>query len=168
MVSNPDIDHAALREQLRRVMRRICPAWLSGEMEDLVQAAQLKILRRASAGPLETAYLYRVGHSVMVDEIRRRKRRPEVPVDPVDGPQHPDERVGPETRAVGMELGIAIHACLSELKPHQRRAVTLHLQGHSVPEIGELLGFNRKKAENLVYRGLADLRERLRKRGLEP
>lgn len=47
-------------------------------------------------------------------------------------------------------------------------AVTLHLQGHSVPEVGALLAWTVKKAENLVYRGLADLRSCLSSKGLQP
>ena len=39
-------------------------------------------------------------------------------------------------------------------------------QGHSVPEIGQLLGWTAKKAENLVYRGMADLRGCLGKKGI--
>jgi RNA polymerase sigma-70 factor (ECF subfamily) len=50
--------------------------------------------------------------------------------------------------------------------PPRRHAVTLSLQGHSVPEIGRLLGWTGKKAENLVYRGMADLRECLEGKGI--
>jgi RNA polymerase sigma-70 factor (ECF subfamily) len=35
-----------------------------------------------------------------------------------------------------------------------------------VPELGRLLGWNAKKAENLVYRGLADLRGCLTEKGV--
>lgn len=151
-------------------MRRICPRWLTGELEDLVQAAQMKLLgRQDSLDDLPSAFLYRVGHSVMVDEIRRRKRRQEVSVDPLQGQEPPAvSEIGPEARAAGLELGLAIQACLTELKPDHKRAVALHLQGHSTNEIGDLLGHNRKKAENLVYRGLIELRALLRTRGLEP
>ena len=50
----------------------------------------------------------------------------------------------------------------------RRLAVTLHLQGHSVPEVGRLMGWSAKKADNLVYRGRADLRECLELRGIRP
>jgi RNA polymerase sigma-70 factor (ECF subfamily) len=44
----------------------------------------------------------------------------------------------------------------------------LHIQGHSVDEISALLDCSRKKADNLVYRGLADLRACLSARGVTP
>ena len=47
-------------------------------------------------------------------------------------------------------------------------AVVLHLQGHSVPEAARLLNWGNKRTENLVYRGLADLRNCLALKGLEP
>jgi RNA polymerase sigma-70 factor, ECF subfamily len=49
----------------------------------------------------------------------------------------------------------------------RRHAVTLNLQGHSVPDIGRLLGWTAKKAENLVYRGMADLRSCLSSKGIQ-
>jgi RNA polymerase sigma-70 factor (ECF subfamily) len=50
----------------------------------------------------------------------------------------------------------------------RRRAVMLYLQGHSVPEAARLLGWTAKRTENLVYRGLADLRHCLRAKGHTP
>ena len=45
-------------------------------------------------------------------------------------------------------------------------AVTLHLQGHRGAETARLLGWSAKRAENLIYRGLADLRACLEARGM--
>lgn len=56
--------------------------------------------------------------------------------------------------------------CLGSLKADRRRA--LYLQDHPVPEIAEQLESNRKRASNLVYRGLDGLRVELKKRGFEP
>lgn len=152
-----------LQSRLLSVMRRLSPPWLANDVDDLVQAAQLKIFRRGDVvEELDSTFLYRVGHSVLVDEIRRRKRRQEVPVDTLDAP---GEEVDPEAAASGRETGAVIHACLDSLGDDYRRAVTLRLQGHTVPEIGRLLHIKEKKAENLVYRGLQQLRSHLRKRG---
>ena len=64
----------------------------------------------------------------------------------------------PERCAAGREVGRAIRGCLAKLVTPRRLAVTLHLQGHSVPEAAKLLGWGTKRAENLIYRGLVDLR----------
>jgi RNA polymerase sigma-70 factor (ECF subfamily) len=49
----------------------------------------------------------------------------------------------------------------------RRIATTLHLQGHRIREVGDLMGWTEKKAENLIYRGLADLRNCLKSQGIE-
>jgi RNA polymerase sigma-70 factor (ECF subfamily) len=51
-----------------------------------------------------------------------------------------------------------ILACLGQLQERRRVAVTLHLQGYAVGEVASALGWTEKQAENLVYRGLGDLR----------
>ena len=50
----------------------------------------------------------------------------------------------------------------------RRLAVTLYLQGHTVPEAARILGWAAKRTENLVYRGLADLRQCLLGKGHTP
>jgi RNA polymerase sigma-70 factor (ECF subfamily) len=75
---------------------------------------------------------------------------------------------GPEQMTVARRIGAGIHGCLAQLVPSRRQAVTLYLLGHPVPEIGSLLGWKTKRAENLVYRGLADMRVCLKGKGLEP
>jgi RNA polymerase sigma-70 factor (ECF subfamily) len=54
------------------------------------------------------------------------------------------------------------------LKYERRLAVTLYLHGHSVPDAARILDWSAKRTENLVYRGLADLRECLLSKGLRP
>ena len=162
--------HHELQQRLERVLQRLCPRWLRDDLDDLVQASMLKIHRRGDdINTIETGFLFRVGHSVMVDEIRRRKRRHEVSFEDTTAQNRPNtSEISPESAAAGTELGKAIHACLQTLKPDYRRAVSLRLHGHTVPEIAELLAVSPKKADNLVYRGMADLRDQLRKRGLTP
>lgn len=115
------------------------------------------------------SYLWRVAYTTLVDEIRRYRRRREV--DLTETPQEAPRGGGlpnPERAAAGTEIGRGIQACLATLVPPRRRAVTLYLLGHNVPEIHGLLGLRAKQAENLVYRGLGDLRKCLRSRDLAP
>jgi RNA polymerase sigma-70 factor (ECF subfamily) len=46
--------------------------------------------------------------------------------------------------------------------------VTLHLHGHSLVEAARILDWAAKQTENLVYRGLADLRKCLLAKGIRP
>ena len=167
-----------LREALTRAVRRQCPRWLSDHAEDLVQAALIKVMAISGTGegnrPLSSFYLYRVAHSALVDEIRRRQRRREVALE-VDesedcrgGMVEPRASGDPEQDASRRELGVAVRGCLMSMTADRRRAVMLYLQGHSVPDAARLLGWTAKRTENLVYRGLADLRHCLRSKGHTP
>lgn len=170
-------DYALIRGDLVRAVTRICPPWLASRSEDLVQVALMRVLevQRRSEGNtrLSSSYLRKVAYSALVDEIRRWRRRKEVPLETEDGGTDPAaERAAgnpdPEERSGGREIGEAIRDCLGRMVGPRRSAVVLHLQGHSVPEIGKLLGWDGKKADNLVYRGMSDLRDCLGSKGVRP
>jgi RNA polymerase sigma-70 factor (ECF subfamily) len=183
---HPTDPYARLREDLEKAVRRVCPPWLSDKAQDLVQVSMIRLLERerrdAEAGegkaPWSASYLYRVAHSVLVDEIRARRRRPEVALDDQDpsaenrsedsNPALASSAPDPQDRTRAAEIGRALRECLGRLVDDRRRAVSLNLAGHSVPETARLLGFAPKRAENLVYRGLADLRGCLGRKGWAP
>jgi RNA polymerase sigma-70 factor (ECF subfamily) len=160
-----------LAATMARGVRRQCPAWLSGQAEDIAQAALIKVMaveRRAEEErPLSSFDLHRAAHSALVDEIRRRKRRPEIALGGAmepggQGPRfEPRAQGDPERRASFRELGTAVRDCLLGANRDRRLAVTLYLQGHSLPEVARLLGWGAKRTDNLVSRGLADLRQSL-------
>ena len=65
-------------------------------------------------------------------------------------------------------MGQEIQDCLSRMQRDRRLAVTLYLQGHTVPETARVLQWPTKRADNLVYRGLANLRQCLLAKGMRP
>jgi len=167
----PEHELAELRRQLARAVAKVCPHWLADRADDIVQAATLKLsgLLAEGRGDRNPSYLWRVAYCATVDEIRRHRRRAEVQLDedPVErAAVHPDE--DPERARSGREIGRAIEECLAGLNEARRLAVVLHLQGHALGEAARILGWGEKRVENLVYRGLADLRRCLGAKGLEP
>jgi RNA polymerase sigma-70 factor, ECF subfamily len=168
----------ALAATMARAVRRQCPPWLADQAQDIAQAALAKVvaLDKAAEGkrPLTSFYLHKVAHSALVDEIRRRKRRREVSIEaPTEGgeevrPFEPQAQGDPESHTSYRQLGLAIRACLAAATRDRRLAVVLYLQGHSVPEASRILGWDVKRTENLVYRGLADLRQCLLGKGHRP
>jgi len=56
---------------------------------------------------------------------------------------------------------------LESIAESRRPVVRTYLAGYGTTEIGELMGWTEAKARNLVYRGLADLRVRLRAMGID-
>ncbi len=162
-------DHALLRRQLERAVRTTCPRWLADEAEDLVQDAFIRLMKsgRLDDADLSPAYLKKVAYSAVIDEIRRRRRRMDTPADHNDDDVEavPDQAPsGPAREA----LGRAIEASLERLVPDRKRAVTLYLLGYSGPEAARLLDCTPKRAENLTYRGLGQIRQYLNDLGLAP
>ena len=168
----PAEHYAVLREQLSRAVRSVCPSWLADRGEDLVQVALMRVMavedRSEGNRELSSSYLWRAAYSALVDEIRRLQRRREAPLDDERGETMPAPHPNPEHHAAGRQVGSAIRGCLERMVRPRRLAVTLNLQGHSVPEAARLLGWTAKRTENLVYRGLSDLRGCLSRRGIEP
>jgi RNA polymerase sigma-70 factor (ECF subfamily) len=169
-------DYSKLQEDLGRAVARLCPGWLSAARDDLVQAAVMRVMHlvetAAPAGEgiltLASSYLYKVAHSALVDEIRRVRRRGEVALDEPSVATTAVTRQDPEQITSAREIGRGIQDCLSRMSRDRRLAVTLYLQGHSVPEAARILDWSTKRTENLVYRGLADLRACLTKKGMQP
>jgi len=162
---------AELRRKLAIRVAHFCPSWLTANIDDIVQAAWLRLHnaqkrneRNRNPGP---SLLSRVAYCATVDEIRRRKRRREVPVD--DARDIPDSPAADPSRASeSREIAGAIRDCVTRLTNGRKAAVTLYLHGHTAPETGRVLGWTLKKAENMIFRGMADLRRCLTAKGLEP
>lgn len=163
-----------LRGQLELSVARVCPPWLSDRRDDLVQVALMRVMailkKSEEKRELGASYLSRVAYSALVDEIRRLRRRQEVPLNDgeSDEPRAATVRPDPEQVSISHQVGRSIRQCLAHLVRSRRLATTLSLQGHSVPEAARLLQWTVKKTENLVYRGLADLRSCLSRKGWKP
>lgn len=174
--SHPTFAVEEIQARLERAVTSVCPGWLVDQRDDLVQACLIRVMEisRQSEGKREfsSSYLWRVAYSALIDEIRRVRRRQEVPLEEATDvgsePAQPKGPAGPEQGRAAREIGRGIRGCLRELVESRRRAVTLHLLGHSVPEAAALLAWDVKRTENLVYRGLADLRKCLIRKGLTP
>jgi RNA polymerase sigma-70 factor (ECF subfamily) len=169
-------DFVQLHRDLVKAVGRVCPRWMADRADDLVQVALMRVMeiqrKKDGAAEFSPFYLKKAAYSALIDEIRRLRRRQEVSLE-VGGEENEPAAYDPaapepdpERASAGREAGRAIRDCLGRLVPPRRHAVTLNLQGHSVPEIGKLLGWTAKKAENLVYRGMADLRGCLEEKGI--
>jgi RNA polymerase sigma-70 factor (ECF subfamily) len=167
-----DLHLTDLRRRLSQAVFRVCPGWLSTHAEDIVQTAMLRVLdaagKRGEGDPdLSSLYVEKAAYSATVDEIRRHRRRREGPAMEENSIQDgAAAQADPETLTASREIAAGIGHCLSGLSSPRRLAVTLHLQGHSVSEVAALMRWRFKKSENLVYRGLADLRRCLATKGL--
>jgi RNA polymerase sigma-70 factor (ECF subfamily) len=163
----------SLQAVLVRAVGRFCQGSLRHLRDDLVQSAWIRVLEVQRRGDpdraLSSSYLYKVAYSALIDEIRRLRRRGEVALDDAPQERQVDLRaVGPEQQAERYAIGQGIQECLQHMSSDRRLAVTLHLQGHTVPEAARILDWDTVRTKNMVYRGLADLRACLTSKGLTP
>jgi RNA polymerase sigma-70 factor (ECF subfamily) len=173
MLTKP-LDYTKLRRDLAQAVARVCPRWQPASRDDLVQSAVMRVMRvlenpadeSEGDAQLTPSYLYKVAYSVLIDEIRRERRRRETSLEEEAVAQQAITEENPERLAASREIGRGIQDCLTRIKRERRLAVTLYLQGHSVPAAARLLEWTAKRTENLVYRGLADLRECLTEKGM--
>jgi RNA polymerase sigma-70 factor (ECF subfamily) len=162
-----------LRPALVALVRRVVPRWLRDQSDDIVQSAIAQVLERVQSKGgdfgVASSYLMRAAHNAAIDEIRRRMRRPEVPMEDDAGADAMQTRTpGPGRMAESSEIDRAIRACLATLAAPRRAAVMLFLYGYSLLETEAMSGWGRKRAEHLTYRGLADMKRCLEAKGIAP
>lgn len=140
--------------------------------EDATQETFLSAYRNVGRmrGPSLRAWLLRIAANACIDELRRRRRQPQLSLEaPAPGidPERPlevaDPAAGPESLALRGELCEALQAELLRLPSDQRLAVVLcDVEGLSYEEIAVSMGSSVGTAKSRISRGRARLRESLR------
>jgi RNA polymerase sigma factor (sigma-70 family) len=164
---------------MRQAIRRFRLASYGLTADEIEQDARVRLwhaLQREINIVDPASYLYRVAATAALDALRRVRTRREtqltiaapLPSDDDDPPEDPVSPArSPEQLAADREITAHVRAALDRLPDNRRRAVGLHLRGFSSPEIARLSGWTEPKARNLASRGLKDLRELLRRDGIE-
>lgn len=113
-------------------------------------------------------WLLRIATNLCYDELRRRKRRPATPLEPLDDSgeeiESPawlaDSGESPEQRVERAELGEAIQRCLDELPLEFRVAVVLvDIQGMDYQEAAQVIGKPVGTVKSRLARGRLRLRD---------
>jgi RNA polymerase sigma-70 factor (ECF subfamily) len=160
---------------LRRIVIRLCPRNLGLNFDDVEQEARLRLwkaLRDERKIEEPASYLYRIAATATIDAVRRVRARREEPLED-ESEAAPRAAVlvhpGPSLeRSTGRSLLLQrIEQVLAGVPAERRRLLGLHVQGFTTQEIADLNGWTEPKARNLLYRTLADLREKLRAQGIQ-
>lgn len=173
------LDDPELPEVFARMMRAVCPRCLEHRLDDLTQEGLLRLAKNGvdSHGErrvFNSTYLWTTATNLKREQMRKWQRRPTVtPVgEEEDGGQHelpdPFPDSDPARAAENGEIRRAIRTCLGKLARTRRRAVTLRLLGYSIAEIARFFEWSYRRAENLAWRGLANLRKCLALEGVTP
>jgi RNA polymerase sigma factor (sigma-70 family) len=181
MSTAPDSLSPALERVLEKfagIVRRVCWRYhfAGAEVDELMQEVRIRLWHahggHEGAGEtlaaIPASYLHRTALSAAVDLLRRsRARRADrmIPID--DEPEGMAEAPGPEQALAESELAQQVERALQSIQPSRRPVVRMHLMGHPREEIARVLGWSESKTRNLLYRGLADVRERLLAEGVQ-
>ena len=143
-------------------------------IDEVMQEVRIRLWRaRGTSEQIEetnTSYVYRTATSAALDVIRRRRSRQADRHEAIDegggvavlaAPQP-----GPHETLEGSELAQRVHRAIDSIPASRRPAVRMHLAGYPREEIASLMGWSEAKTRNLLYRGLADLRDRLTAEGV--
>lgn len=153
--------------RLKAIVRARCPRALGVDPDEVEQDVRVRVwqaLAREKTIEQPASYLYQAAMSVIVDHIRRRQARPDTAAND-EAATAVSGDADPQRMAAGGQFGAALRRVLDDLPLRRRRPVQLHLQGFGTAEIGQLLGLSEAAARNLVYRGLDELRARLKTEG---
>lgn len=151
------------------------------DVDDVIQEVRVRLWRARpeseTIASLGTSYVYRTATSAALEVVRRKRgscpattladtqdelsdHAPLAAVEAQEG--------GPEEALARAELAQALARAMLELSTTRRTAVRLYLVGYSRDEIARMTGWTEAKARNLIYRGLAELRGILERRGIRP
>lgn len=144
------------------------------DVDEVMQEVRIRLWRaqRTSEqiGEVSTSYVYRTASSAALDVIRRRRSRRAEHHQSLDdegaavalAEPAPD----PHGALEGSEVAAQVARALDTIPASRRPAVRMYLTGYPREEIAELMGWTEGKTRNLLYRGLADLRDRLQDMGV--
>jgi len=141
--------------------------------EDAAQETFLSAYRNIGRyrGPVFRAWLLRIAVNECTDELRRRRRRPQVSLDAASPEgsaafELPDSSDLPEERALQGETLRNAQAALMRLPIDQRAAVILcDVQGLSYEEVSASLGISLGTVKSRISRGRNRLRRLLTRQG---
>lgn len=128
------------------------------EAEDLAQATFLR-LHRAAPGYEPRArfagYIFQIARRLLLNEIRRRRRKPSEALDPIDFDHH----VADSAPSGNRELLTAFDEALTQLPENHRSALLLFVQqGLSYEEIAATLGAGIPAVKTWIFRGRQQLK----------
>ena len=145
------------------------------DVDEVMQEVRIRLWRAhhenqegsEQIGQLSASYVYKTAASAALDILRRRRARRAdhtVSLDDLEtgAPQAPS----PEEAADESDLAEQVAKAIETIAISRRAVVRMYLAGYPREEIATLMGWSEAKTRNLLYRGLADLRERLTEKGI--
>ena len=169
-------DDRAFEEIVRRYQRQVANVvYLTmggrGEVEDLTQEVFMRVYRSMDRVAVETSlfsWIYRIATNVCIDELRRRKIRRVLSMDPTteSSGQHHDvfeEPARTSDALLAREQKDQVLGALAKLTPAHRAALVLReYEDMSYREIAASLGISEQAVKSRIFRAREELKELLK------
>ena len=142
------------------------------DVDEVMQEVRIRLwraqARSENAAYTTASYVYRTAMSAALDLLRRRRSRRADMLAPIDEHEEDPRAAAPsaDVAVEASELEEQVARAVEMIPASRRPVIRMYLAGYHREEIAELLGWTEAKTRNLLYRGLADLRERLNELGV--
>ncbi len=161
-----------ISNSIKIILLKTFPEITREEKEDIAQEVKLKIWKMVSSGKkIENlkSYLWRAVYTTALDVINERIKNASLKnvverneLNPIS--QHGIIFTG--TSIEKKELKMTLEKVVNSLLQDRRIVIKLHLAGMSIEEMADFLNWSKNRVRHLFYRGLKDLREKLKEYGI--
>ena len=167
---HPESVSSALEELLTRYSALVRHAaqkhnLQESDVDEVFQDVRIRLWRSLSSREkialVPASYVYRTAMTAALDLIRRRRAHGEEHSERLTENSAVASGTGPDQTVEVAELAARLAEALSRICESRRLVVRMHMAGYHRCEIAEILGWTEAKTRNLLYRGLADLRQQL-------
>lgn len=145
------------------------------DLFDIEQEVKIKIwniLKKGKKVENFPSYIKKIAYTVTVDELRKMRKQ-----NPTTEPANlknlylfsnlyltRKKSDSPELLLEDMELRSSLATLINSLGEKRKQVLRLYLAGMSVEEICEFFNWDKTKVRHLLYRGIDDLKERIKSR----
>lgn len=146
------------------------------DIEDIEQEVKMKIWKFIKKGKKVeklSSYIKRITYTTTVDELRKMRRQ--VPTRQSDSLKNiytfsksvfnKEDINLPERFLEDKELKLSLRQLIDCLSDNRKQVLRLYLKGMSVEEICEFLKWDKTKIRHLLYRGIGDIKEKIKNAG---
>jgi len=149
------------------VLKTRCPSLKPDDGEDIAQDVLIKILRATENGTIIAnlrSYIWRAAYTTALDVLAERSREA-LTVQPEENPGIEGLVAALSTEEVIERKNARrrIDRLVETLPPARRRIFELFLLGMSTKDIAAHLGWSHSKVRHLYYRGVEEMRRKLRR-----
>ena len=139
------------------------------DVEQEVRIRLWKALQRDPNADFPASYIQRVVVTVIVDAVRRAQVRAAEPLPDGENGHHELSATAPGPEAVTSERRKVeeVARCIEQIPLRRRRPLQLYLQGFGLQETADMSGLTLDAARKLIYRGLDEVKARMREAGFE-